>query len=48
MRNNYQIDRSEDSISKISRSKSKNQVSITAKWRNKVSIEFIAVKQMEW
>jgi len=31
MRNNYQIDRSDDSASKISISKSKNQVSLTAK-----------------
>lgn len=36
MRNNYQIERSEDSMSKISRSKSKNQVSITAKLKQKV------------
>jgi hypothetical protein len=36
MRNNYQIERSEDSVSKISRSKSKNQVSITAKLKQKV------------
>lgn len=36
MRNNYQIERSEDSVSKISRSKSKNQVSIVAKLKVKV------------
>jgi hypothetical protein len=36
MRNNYQIDRSEDSISKISRSKSKNQVSVANKLKEKV------------
>jgi hypothetical protein len=38
MRNNYQINQSEDSISKISRSKSKNQLSIVSKLKEKVSL----------
>jgi hypothetical protein len=36
MRNNHQINQSEDSISKISRSKSKNQLSIVSKLKEKV------------
>lgn len=46
MRNNYQVERSEDSVSKISRSKSKNQVSIAAKL--KVKVLLCELKESKW
>lgn len=36
MRSNSQIDRSEDSLSKVSKSKSKNQIMISVKRKQKV------------